>query len=360
MDYHRSGQREMEFCFQETKYLLPLQACHTNESTQTCRRARNWRLVFKSCPETGCVRIKGCRDVAQIQLAGKKYLLPSEPASSGIQSKANRMKYGKSLVTASLAILLGASNAAYGQSSDSDLAQQLSNPIASLISVPFQYNFDERYGPVDAGTRQVLNIQPVVPISLNEDWNMISRTILPLINQSQLFPGAGDQHGLGDTLQSLFFSPVAPTPEGIIWGVGPVFSIPTASDMLLGSGKWGAGPTAVALTQKDGFTVGALANHVWSVAGDEDRTDVNNTFLQPFVSYTTSDAWTYTLNTESNYNWITEDWSVPVNFNISKLVKFGSQPVSIGGNLRYWVNPAPGGPEGFGVRVIVTFLFPTK
>lgn len=235
------------------------------------------------------------------------------------------------------------------QEQDADLAKQLSNPIASLISVPFQFNYDSGYGPVD-GDKAFVNVQPVVPISLNEDWNLISRTILPIAWQNDVVGASGTQFGLGDITQSLFFSPKAPGPGGIIWGVGPVFLLPTATDSELGGGKWGAGPTGVALKQEGPWTVGFLGNHIWSFAGNDDRTDINSTFLQPFVSYTTADAWTFTLNTESTYNWESEEWSVPINATLSKLVKFGKQPVSLSAGVRYWVDSPPGGPDGFGVR----------
>jgi hypothetical protein len=241
---------------------------------------------------------------------------------------------------------------------DTDLAKKLANPISSLISVPFQLNYDSNIGPEDDGERLVFNIQPVVPISLNDDWNMITRVILPITSQQDIFAGAGDQFGLGDTTLSVFFSPVKPAFGKWIWGVGPVAVLPTATDDLLGAEKWGLGPTAVALTQSGPWTVGALANHVWSVAGDGSRPDINNTFLQPFVAYTTPTAWTYTLNTESSYNWEAEEWSVPINAQVSKLTRLGTQPVSIGVGARYWANSTPTGPEGWGVRAILTFLFP--
>ncbi|ANK77107.1 MULTISPECIES: hypothetical protein [Ensifer] len=246
---------------------------------------------------------------------------------------------------------------AVAQESGADLAKKLSNPIASLISVPFQFNYDRGYGPED-GNREVLNIQPVIPISLNEDWNIISRTIMPVISQNDIAGQSGHQFGLGDITQSLFVSPKQPGPGGIIWGAGPVFLIPTATDELLGSGKWGAGPTAVALKQDGPWTYGILANHIWSFAGQSDRQDVSSTFLQPFVSYTTPDAWTFSLNTESSYDWMQDEWSVPVNFQVSKLVKFGEQPVSFTAGARYWAQAPEHGPEGWGFRAAVTFLFP--
>jgi hypothetical protein len=241
---------------------------------------------------------------------------------------------------------------------DAGLAQKLANPVAALISVPFQFNYDDGIGPTNDGARAVLNIQPVIPFSVGEDWNIISRTIVPLVDQSDIFPGAGSQTGLGDTVQSLFLSPKAPTAGGIIWGVGPVILLPTATDDLLGTGKWGIGPTGVVLRQEGPWTVGGLANHIWSVAGDEDRADVSQTFLQPFVSYTTPDAWTFTLQTESTYDWETEEWAVPVNAIASKVVSVGDRPVSFFGGVRYWAEAPDGAPEGWGLRFGATLLFP--
>ncbi|TGV76634.1 transporter, partial [Mesorhizobium sp. M00.F.Ca.ET.158.01.1.1] len=143
-------------------------------------------------------------------------------------------------------------------------------------------------------------------------------------------------------------------------GVGPVFLFPTATDELLGGQKWGAGPTAVVLKQKDGWTVGMLANHIWSFAGDGDRSDINATYLQPFVSYTTKDAWTFSLNTESTYNWEAQQWSVPINFQVSKLVVMDKQPISLFAGVRYWAESPDNGPDGFGFRTGITLLFPNK
>jgi hypothetical protein len=239
-----------------------------------------------------------------------------------------------------------------------ELAKKLSNPVAALISVPLQYNYDHKIGAQEQGHRSLLNIQPVVPVSVNEAWNVISRTILPVIDQHDIFPGAGDQTGTGDVVQSFFLSPKAPTASGWIWGAGPVFLVPTGSDPLLGAEKWGTGPTAVVLKQDGPWTYGALANHIWSFAGDNNRADVNSTFLQPFFSYTTKDAWTFTLNSESTYDWKAHQWSVPINVVVSKVTKVGGQLISVGAGVRYWAESPDSGPEGWGARLVLTLLFP--
>jgi hypothetical protein len=270
---------------------------------------------------------------------------------------------GASLVAGWLAVGALAAGSAAAQdtaaieATNQELALQLANPIAALISLPLQLNYDRNIGPRDDGDRWTLNIQPVIPFSINEEWNLISRTILPLVTQSDIFPGAGSQSGTGDIVQSLFFSPVKPI-NGWVIGAGPVFLLPTGSDDLLTTDKWGAGPTGVALKQTGPWTYGALANHIWSFAGDSDRPDVNATFLQPFLSYTTPKGMSFTLQTEATYDWEGENWTVPVAAVVSQVTTVGKQRISIGGGLRYYVESADTGPEGLAFRAFVTLLFP--
>lgn len=247
---------------------------------------------------------------------------------------------------------------AHAEESEAELAKKLSNPVSSLISVPFQFNYDSNYGPTDGGRKLFLNIQPVIPITLNDNWNLISRTIVPLVDQKELFTGSGSQSGLSDIVQSFFFSPSKPTDSGLIWGVGPVLLLPTGTDMLLTTDKWGVGPTAVVLKQDGPTTYGALINHIESVAGDDNRSDVSATFLQPFWSRTTAKLWTYAVNAEITSDWENDNLSIPVNGTVSKLMKWGKQRVQIGGGLRVWLDSPATGPEGVGLRFQLTLLFP--
>ena len=244
------------------------------------------------------------------------------------------------------------------QEDDAELAKKLNNPISALISVPLQLNYDDNIGPGERGDRWLLNVQPVIPVTLNQDWNLISRTIVPIVNQKDVSaPGRRDS-GIGDIVQSLFFSPQNPTSGGWVWGAGPVLLLRTGEDNLSAE-KWGAGPTAVVLRQESGWTYGALANHIWSFAGSDSARDVSATFIQPFLSYTTTRYTTFTLNTESTYDWKNEKWSVPINATVSQLLRVGNQPLSIGAGVRYWAStPDNVGPKGWGFRLVLTALFP--
>jgi hypothetical protein len=255
-------------------------------------------------------------------------------------------------------LVAGPSHALAQAAADEDLAKKLANPISSLISVPFQYNYDCCFGPSDA-SRDLLNIQPVVPTKLNANWNLIIRTILPVVYLESPAPGLDNTFGLSDTLQSFFFSP-SNSPNGLTWGVGPAIQWPTGTDPLIDSEKWSAGPTAVVLKQQGGWTYGILANQIWSFAdaGGHNRPEVNQMFLQPFLSYTWADSTTLTLNSETTLNWAAEEWTVPINLFVSHIYNFGKQPVSLGVGGRVYAETPDEGPE-WGLRAVATFLFPT-
>jgi hypothetical protein len=234
------------------------------------------------------------------------------------------------------------------------LAKQLSNPIAALISVPFQYNYDQTYG--QDGYKNQVNIQPVIPVSISENWNMISRTILPIIQQGDVVPGTS-QFGLGDTTQSLFFSPKKPTESGLIWGIGPVALIPTGTDNL-SADTWAFGPTFVVLKQSNSWTVGALGNQLWATGGPA---DINAMFLQPFVAKALGKGRTISFNTETSYDWNNEQWTIPFNLIYSKVSKIGDhQLVSNAFGIRAYADTPYGNGPDWGVRYVFTLLFPKK
>ncbi len=259
-------------------------------------------------------------------------------------------------------------SAVYSQHASADdaaeLAKKLSNPISSLISMPIKLDWDSDIGAADVN-RSTYFIQPVIPIGLNDKWNIISRTIVPFhIDAESSVAGVSDTTGMGDILQSFFFSPKAPTAGGLIWGVGPLLSVPTGSDGLT-SDKFSMGPTAILLKQDGPWTIGFLGSQLWSVSGDDDVSDVSSTFLQPFASYTTKTHTTFGLNTESSYNGKADDgeeWTVPINLTVAQLMEFGKQPVQFQLGYRNYVS-SPDDAQGdevmdWGLRFQVTFLFP--
>jgi hypothetical protein len=236
---------------------------------------------------------------------------------------------------------------------DEALAKKLSDPIGHVINVPFQFNYDQNFVPND-GYRWTLNIQPVIPFTLDKKWSLITRTIVPVIYQDKVV-GTGDQFGLSDIVQSFFFKPnIWPSTT---FAFGPVIQYPSATDSLIGSGKWGIGPTAILVQHTGPWVLGLLTNQIWSFAGSDSRDDVNKTFAQPFVSYITPGAWTFTLTSETTYDWAHEEASVPVNFTVSKLVKFGAQPVQFFGGMGYWAEHPDAGPRDWRARLGFTLVF---
>jgi hypothetical protein len=242
-----------------------------------------------------------------------------------------------------------------------DLAMQLSNPIADLVSVPLQFNFADGVGP-DEATRTILNIQPVVPFTLNDEWNLVGRWIMPFVSQPALAPGLESSYGMGDIVFSTFFSPR--DSEGAIWGVGPVLSLPVTSDPTLGSGKWAGGPTFVMLKQSGPWTYGFLANYLWSFADatNENRADVDRGFVQPFLAYGTPEGVTYTINSESSYDRQAaagDEWTVPINLVISKVTRLGPFPFQVGGGIGWYAKAPANGPD-WQLRAQFTLILPRR
>lgn len=240
------------------------------------------------------------------------------------------------------------------KSESRDLATKLTNPVADLISVPFQYNYDANIGIDKKGTANSLVVQPVIPVKLNGDWNYILRPVVTFESLNNVNGYSGT--GAGPVAIETFFSPRAAS--DLIWGVGPVVTTASLSGRNYGTSQTGVGVSAVALMMKDPWTVGLLTYNTWSTGGDATFGTANNLFYQPFISYVTHDAWTYGLNLQSTYNWDAKQSENPMNATISKLVKFGELPVSFSLGARYYLNSMPGGPSGWGARASITFLLP--
>ncbi len=237
-----------------------------------------------------------------------------------------------------------------------DIAKKLNDPTASLISVPFQSNFDFGGGLGGDGFQYKLNVQPVIPLHLSEDWKIIWRSILPFITQDDII-GFSDQTGLSDLNTTLWLASARKQEGSPTIGFGPVLQFPTATDDLLGSEKWSIGPSVIFVQQSYGWTVGALANQLWSVAGEGDRDDIDITSLQPFLNFTTATHTTFGINSEMNYDWEQKQWTIPLNVYITQLVKIGGRPVSFQLGGRYYAEAPDQGPE-WGFRFAATFVFP--
>lgn len=265
------------------------------------------------------------------------------------------MKPSRTIFSGLLLMALAPLAARAAEQNQAELAKQTQNPVAALISVPFQNNWDFGIGPANA-TRYTLNFQPIVPFALSPDANLIVRTIVPYIYAESPVKGGEDKSGLGDITQSFFFGPRNGL-GGWTVAAGPVFLWPSATDDALGTGKWGAGPTAVILQQQHGWTYGALFNHIWSYAGEGNRADVSASLVQPFVSYVTKTYTSLGVSSESTYDWEASQWTVPLNLSVSQLLKLGKLPFQVGAAGRYYAARPEGGPD-WGLRFTLTFLFP--
>ena len=247
------------------------------------------------------------------------------------------------------------------QHGPSDIAKAAQNPIAHMISVPFENDFYPHTG-IDKEDEYVLEIKPVVPIALSKDWNLITRTIIPVIQTPDLAPGINGTSGLGDIQESLFFSPTKAGPGGIIWGAGPVISAPTATEKIYGTGKMSMGPTLVVLKSQGHWLYGSLAQNLWSVeTGPRNRPAVNQMLLQPFVNYNLPHKWYLTSSPIVTANWKVDTgrWVVPVGGGVGKIVRFGKLPVNAYAQVFRNVE-RPDGTTSWSARFQMQFLFPKR
>jgi hypothetical protein len=273
-----------------------------------------------------------------------------------------------SLLAASLAVVAAGARAegAGEQPSTLELAKQTQNPLAKLISVPFQNNLNFGYGAKDApkpsGTQYVLNIQPVIPITLGETGlNLITRPILPVIREPDLVEG-GDTWGLGDLQVQSYLSPAGP--KDLIWGVGAVLQPPTATNgRKLGTQKWSAGPGAVVLAMPGHWVYGALATQLWSLTGKSEREGVNLTTIQPFLNYNFEEGWYVTSSPIVTANWEAEGgdnkWTVPVGGGLGRLIRLDRLPINLQAQAFYnVVKPEDDPTADWTLRLQVQLLFP--
>ena len=240
--------------------------------------------------------------------------------------------------------------AAHVATNADELAKKLANPIAAMISVPFQYNYSRTYG--DDGYKNLLNIQPVVPISISEDWNLISRTIVPIIQQKNVQPSR-TQFGLGDTTQSFWFSPKEPTSSGLIWGVGPAALIPTGTDGI-GANTWALGPTAIVLKQTGPWTYGMLVNQLWDTGGPA---DISSMFIQPFLAKGLGKGRTLSIQARAPITGKPRSGPSPSTFCTARFPSGETQMVSNQFGVGWYATSPSGGPD-WQLRYMMVLLFP--
>ena len=261
--------------------------------------------------------------------------------------------------SAAIAAVRIAAPTARAEMSAEELAKLAQNPVGNLISVPFQNNTNLNFGP-EKGTQNVLNIQPVIPIEINKEWNIITRTILPVISMPSLYPGDDRTNGTGDTVFTAFLSPAVP--KGVIWGVGPVVQIPTNSNSELGNKNWGLGPSFVVLHLEHGdpWVRGVLVNNIWSLTSDKRGGSYNNGLIQPFINYNFPDGFYLTSAPIATVDWKADSgqqWTVPLGGGVGKIFHLGKLPVNT--QLSAYYNAVtPDDGADWQIRAQVQLMFP--
>jgi len=234
--------------------------------------------------------------------------------------------------------------------SNLELAKKIANPIGELVTVPFKSDFDMGIGSQN-GSKTTLYVQPIISKRLSPKLRLITRWILPFVSQYDIIGEGTSQAGLGDAVVTGFLSP---TKSKFIWGMGPVFMLPTATNQYLGGKKFGIGPSIVALTQKNGWTIGGLVNHIFSVAGDENRSDINASFINPFVIYNWKSGSGISLNSEYTYDWENDLNILVIMPSFTALAKFGSQ--AIGCDIGPRIHFAPQKRANYGIRAGIIWV----
>lgn len=236
------------------------------------------------------------------------------------------------------------------------LAKAAQNPIANMISLPLQWNYNTA-GDLDSSTMLVLNVQPVLPLPIGKDWMILARTVVPFV--SVPLPNGRQTSGIGDILEEAFFT--SSKPGKITWGLGPVFSFPTATNFALRSGQWGMGPTAVALVMPKQWVMGVLVNNIWRIGGAAYGEVLNTFTLQPFINYNLPRAWAISTSPLITSNWSAPEgqrWTTPIGVGFSKILHVGEQPLNL--EMQYYHNlehASGGGREQ--LRFEVAALWPT-
>ena len=278
------------------------------------------------------------------------------------------MKTAKYWMAVLVTGILFTGTACRAEESQGDLAKASQNPIGNMISLPFQNNTSFGIGPTDAKSNSLL-IQPVYPVSLSSNWNLINRAIVPLTYRQEVIPGTGSASGLGDISYTGFISPAKP--GKIIWGAGPAFVFPTAKEQQFASDKWSAGAGVVILSMPGNWVLGVLVQNVWSFAGDDNAADVNQMLLQPIINYNLSDGWYLTSVPVITANWEADKdnrWTVPVGGGFGKITHWGKQAVDLQMQAFYNVEkPIPLAAQGLNLdnqgetwtlRLQLKLLFP--
>jgi hypothetical protein len=236
-----------------------------------------------------------------------------------------------------------------------ELAKASQNPVANLNSVPVQFNFTTG-GGLGARTQSLINVQPVLPLAINEKWNLVSRTVLPIL--SIPLPGGERATGIGDIQEQIFLSPA--NAGKVVWGVGPVLSFPTATNRVLETGQFAAGPTFVVLTMPGSWVIGAVGNNVWRIGGSDSTTAISALFVQPFINYNLKRGWAISTSPSITANWAApsgQQWTVPVGIGVSKITMVGKQPINL--LVQYYNNVVrPDATGAYMVRMAFILLYP--